>query len=512
MPGNPLEIQQSLKKEFDHVALRTVPSLEAFAGMTHDLQEARHAQLQILVEFDMEQRRKQLARAAAALESLARHQADYQKLASDPSSLQVAQALREKIAASMAAYEKLKPLALEISKAQDLRGVVTGEAAAAGLALDQAVQAASAHNVKRSHEVVGQAHQAYDAALFVVTAVMLGMLVGGVAMAFAITRATLKPLREVIVAATRVAGGDLSVDIKAEGTDELAELMRSFARMQDGLRRIVQEIRASSETVTNEVSGIASGNADLSSRTDAQSASLQETAASMHQLTSTVQHSAGTANEANELAIGAAGVAGRGAQVVDQVVATMDQISASARKIGEIISVIDGIAFQTNILALNAAVEAARAGEQGRGFAVVAAEVRSLAQRSAKGRKRDHATHPGKQPARGERDATGRGCRQDDPGSAPRDRACDHDGGPDPHRHGRAVRRHRHREHRHQPARRIHAVQCRARGASCIGCCQPEGAGAQSHCADAVVQAAGGWRIPTAESACLSCDDWPAGR
>jgi len=160
-------------------------------------------------------------------------------------------------------------------------------------------------------------------------------------------------------------------------------VLGSVQRLQDSLRRMVGEMRRATDSIATAGSEIASGNQDLSTRTEQAASNLQQTAASMEQLTGTVKQSADSARQANQLAASAADVAQRGGQVVAQVVATMDEINASSRKIVDIIGTIDGIAFQTNILALNAAVEAARAGEQGRGFAVVASEVRSLAQRSA---------------------------------------------------------------------------------------------------------------------------------
>jgi len=182
--------------------------------------------------------------------------------------------------------------------------------------------------------------------------------------------------------ATSIAAGDLSVDVKTQPGDT-SSLLFAIQSMRNSLSKVVGEVRHGTDTIATASSQIASGNQDLSSRTEEQASSLEETAASMEELTSTVKQNADNARQANQLAVSASSVAVRGGSVVAEVVDTMGAINASSRKIVDIIGVIDGIAFQTNILALNAAVEAARAGEQGRGFAVVAAEVRNLAQRSA---------------------------------------------------------------------------------------------------------------------------------
>jgi methyl-accepting chemotaxis protein len=202
-----------------------------------------------------------------------------------------------------------------------------------------------------------------------------------------VTRSITVPLARAVEVADTVARGDLSSRIGATSRDEIGQLLRSLARMNDALVNIVGEVRNASDSIATGSAQIATGNADLSHRTEEQASNLQQTAASMEELTVTVKNNADTARHATELASSASTVAAQGGQVVGRVVDTMQDISNSSRKIGDIIGVIDGIAFQTNILALNAAVVAARAGEQGRGFAVVASEVRSLAQRSAQAAK-----------------------------------------------------------------------------------------------------------------------------
>ncbi|WP_301549487.1 methyl-accepting chemotaxis protein [Duganella sp. BJB1802] len=245
----------------------------------------------------------------------------------------------------------------------------------------------AAFEQKMNEQAAQDARKNFKTARTLVLAASALALVLGGAISWFIARGITRPIQRALEVAQTVAAGDLGSHIDVTGKDETGQLLLALKEMNDGLVSIVSEVRAGTETIASASSQIATGNQDLSSRTEEQASSLEETASSMEELTSTVKQNADNARQANQLAITASEVAVKGGTVVSEVVSNMEEINGSARRIVDIIGVIDSIAFQTNILALNAAVEAARAGEQGRGFAVVATEVRNLAQRSAQAAK-----------------------------------------------------------------------------------------------------------------------------
>jgi methyl-accepting chemotaxis protein len=308
-------------------------------------------------------------------------------LVSDDQDKSLMDGAKSAIQAYYAEWEKLRPLsrltAADPSKTDEANAMILGASASNYTAAQEAVGRWWDYNAKLSKDQAIESQSTYRSARLGMLAMAGAALALGIAASVLITRSIVAPIRRAVQIATTVAEGDLSSNVDVQGKDETAQLLRALGGMNANLARIVGQVRNSSDSIATGSAEIAMGNHDLSHRTEEQASNLQQTAASMEQLSGTVKANADTADQANKMAAQASAAATAGGAKVGAVVVTMQDIAASSKKIADIIGVIDGIAFQTNILALNAAVEAARAGEQGRGFAVVASEVRSLAGRSA---------------------------------------------------------------------------------------------------------------------------------
>ena len=304
------------------------------------------------------------------------------RLVEDPAGVQMLAALKADRAAYVASFSQVDRQ-VQDDQREAARTTLLSQTLPAIDRLQQRVSTLSDHQQALAHEASVAAQAEVRQTRWVLGLAGLGMLALGAGAAWSLSRAITRPLGQAVAMAEAVAAGDLRAATGSQARDETGRLLQALKAMNDSLAQVVREVRQGSESIATGSGQMAGGAADLSQRTEEQAANLQQTAASMEQLAATVRQSAQTAQEASTLASRASATAAQGGAVVQQVVGTMEDISQSSRRIGDIVGVIDGIAFQTNILALNAAVEAARAGEQGRGFAVVASEVRSLAQRSA---------------------------------------------------------------------------------------------------------------------------------
>jgi len=378
---------RSTNDNVDYFVVNILPSIKIADTLHSDVQDLRRFEVQHLMMSTGKEMDDQESRIAATAASIEKALKSYDPLVSDDTDRANLAAVRDAYSKYRAIWERLRPISRQTStdpsKIEDAKKLLFGDSRVAFTDLTDRLAALRQYNETLAQQGADDAASGYKHAIWLMLAFSAGAVALGAIGALVITRSITVPINRAVEVADLIGAGDLRATIDDAGRDETGRLLQALRAMNESLVKIVSQVRASSDSIATGSAQIATGNADLSQRTEEQASSLEETAASMEQMNATVKQNADTAQQATQLANSASNVAAKGGAVVSQVISTMDDITASSRKINDIIGVIDGIAFQTNILALNAAVEAARAGEQGRGFAVVAGEVRTLAQRSA---------------------------------------------------------------------------------------------------------------------------------
>ena len=359
-----------------------MPSVNAAMGIKERVSRIRSQEAQMVSAENKEEVEKYIGRTKEAVTGLKENEAEYARLVADPEEKKQFDDYMKSMTEYLQISDKMAALAREGNNKEAMELMRTDSSKlntkVRGL-VDKMVKT----NVDGGVDAYKKGTESYEASRSLIIVVLVTSILLGLALAYAIARIVSRPLQDAVKLAQTVASGDLTSNIDVQTRDETGMLLQALKEMNQSLLQVVSQVRQGTDEITTAATEIAKGNLDLSNRTENQASSLEETASSMEEITSTIKHNSDNARQANQLSHSASAVAQKGGDVVSQVVDTMGSINESSKKIVDIIAVIDGIAFQTNILALNAAVEAARAGEQGRGFAVVASEVRNLAQRSA---------------------------------------------------------------------------------------------------------------------------------